>query len=388
MNQGKYVFSQLVEFASPTSFRTCVNRYNGNYKVKELPCWKQFLCMAFGQLTHRESLRDTILCLSANTDKLYHLGIGSLVSLSALAKANEKRDWRIYADFANILIRQAKSLYGEDHGELELSNPVFAIDATTVDLCLSAFTWAKFRSTKAAIKIHAQLNVKTAIPEFIHITTGKVHELNVLDLISFQPDSFYVFDRGYTDFKRLFHIHKSGAFFVIRARDRLSFKRIKSDSTARSRQILCDQTICFTNFYPHSFYPHHLRRIKFFDAESRKTLVFLTNNFELKPTEIATLYRHRWKIELFFKWIKQHLKVKSFWGTSSNAVKTQIWIAISAYLLVAIAKKKLCLKNSLYEILQVISISIFDRAVITDLFDRPKQIPDREVSPNQLTIFE
>lgn len=389
MNKGQYVFSQILSSASSTSFRTCVNRYHGNYKAKHFTCWKQFLCMVFGQLTQRDSLRDTILCLSANADKLYHLGIGKMVALSTLSKANENRDWRIYADYAMVLISEARQLYADDTGELELNNQVFAIDATVIDLCLSVFSWAKFRSTKGAIKLHTQLNVKTSIPEFIHITTGSIHEVNVLDLISFQEDSFYVLDRGYTDFRRLFQIHQSKAYFIIRAKDNLSFRRIKSVSSANSDEVLCDQVIKLTTFYASHDYPHYLRRIKFFDPETQRVFVFLSNNFSLRPTEIATLYRHRWRIELFFKWIKQHLKVKSFWGTSANAVKTQVWIAICTYVLVAIAKKKFNLKQSLYEILQILSISIFDKSPIVDLFDKPlQQNVNEPLSPNQLTIFE
>lgn len=388
MNKGTYVFSQLTALLSSTSFSTCVNRYSGNYKCKGFTCWKQFLCMLFGQLTHRESLRDTMLCLSANADKLYHLGIGDVVSISTLSKANEKRDWQIYADYAMVLITEAKALYVDHHGEIDLSNQVFAIDATVIDLCLSVFSWAKFRSTKAAIKLHTQLNVKTAIPEFIHITTGKVHEVNVLDIISFQRDSFYVLDRGYTDFKRLFHIHQCGAFFIIRAKDNLNFKRIKSNPVDKSRNIMCDQVIKLNTYYASLDYPQPLRRIKYFDAENNKVLVFLTDNFTLQATEIAILYKHRWKIELFFKWIKQHLKIKSFWGTSANAVKSQIWIAISAYVIVAIAKKKFNLNQSLYEILQVISISMFDKSNIAMLFEKPIQQDVKELFPNQLNIFE
>jgi len=389
MNNGQYVFSQILSLASSTSFRTCVNRYNGNYKAKHFTCWKQFLCMMFGQLTQRDSLRDTMLCLSANSEKLYHLGIGEPVSISTLSKANENRDWRIYADYAMVLIAEAKQLYVDDQGELELANQVFAIDATVIDLCLSVFSWAKFRTSKGAIKLHTQLNVKTSIPEFIHITTGKVHEVNILDLISFERDSFYVLDRGYTDFKRLFQIQRAGAFFVIRAKDNLNFKRIKSNVTVKSDQVLCDQLIKLTNYYAFNDYPQHLRRIKYFDMETQKAFIFLTNNFALNPAEIATLYRHRWKIELFFKWIKQHLKIKSFWGTSANAVKTQVWIAICTYVLVAIAKKRFLLKQSLYEILQVLSISVFDKAPIANLFNKPTHQNVREqYSSNQLNIFE
>ncbi len=389
MNQGKFVFSQLMALTSPTSFSTCVNRYNGNYKAKHFTCWKQFLCMVFGQLTHRESLSDTMLCLSANADKLYHMGIGGAVSLSTLSKANEKRDWQIYADFAMVLIAEAKQLYVGEQGEVELSNEVFAIDATVIDMCLSVFSWAKFRSTKAAIKLHTQLNVKTGIPEFIYITTGKVHEVNVLDMMSFQRDGFYVLDRGYTDFERLYRIHTAGAFFVIRAKDNLHFSRIKSGLANKSEQVICDQTIRLSNYYSSRDYPIHLRRIKFLDKENNMVLVFLSNNFECKPTDIAALYKHRWKIELFFKWIKQHLKIKSFWGTSANAVKTQIWIAICAYVIVAIAKKRFGLKQTLYEILQVVSINVFDKSPIENMFDKPIQQNDKELFPsNQLNIFE
>ena len=389
MNQGKFVFSQLLALVSSTSFSTCVNRYNGNCKVKTFTCWKQFLCMVFGQLTHRESLSDTMLCLSANADKLYHLGIGEAVSLSTLSKANEKRDWQIFADLAMVLIAEAKQLYVDDQGEVELTNDVFAIDATVIDMCLSVFSWAKFRTTKAAIKLHTQLNVKTGIPEFIYITTGKVHEVNVLDLMCFQRDSFYVLDRGYTDFERLYHIHTSGAFFVIRAKDNLHFNRVKSETLNKSEHVLCDQTIKLSNYYSSKDYPIHLRRIKFKDTENNIELVFLTNNFECKPTDIAALYKHRWKIELFFKWIKQHLKIKSFWGTSANAVKTQIWIAICSYVIVAIAKKRFGLKQTLYEILQVVSINVFDKSPIENLFDKPIQQNDKELFPaNQLSIFE
>lgn len=389
MNQGKFVFSQLMALTSSTSFSTCVNRYNGHYKVKHFTCWKQFLCMVFGQLTHRESLSDTMLCLSANADKLYHLGIGDAVSLGTLSKANEKRDWQIFADFAMVLIAEAKQLYVGDQGEVELSNEVFAIDATVIDMCLSVFSWAKFRTTKAAIKLHTQLNVKTGIPEFIHITTGKVHEVNVLDIMSYQRDGFYVLDRGYTDFKRLYRIHTSGAFFVIRAKDNLHFSRVKSDTANKNGQVLCDQTIKLSGHYTSRDYPLHLRRVKFLDTENNMVLIFLSNNFECKPTDIAALYKHRWKIELFFKWIKQHLKIQSFWGTSANAVKTQIWIAVCAYVIVAIAKKRFGLKQTLYEILQVISINVFDKSPIENLFDKPIQQNIKELfPPNQLNIFE
>jgi hypothetical protein len=389
MNQGKFVFSQLLSLISHTSFHSCVKRYNGNYKTKHFSCWQQFLCMAFGQLTHRESLNDTILCLSANTQKLYHIGIGDMIAKSTLSKANENRDWRIYADLTMLLIKEAQKLYVNDSDlEVDLKNNVFAIDATTIDMCLSAFWWAKFRTTKGGIKVHTQLDLKTAIPEFVHITAAAVHEVNVMDIISYQSDSFYVLDRGYTDFRRLYRIHVSKAFFIIRAKDNLHFNRISSAVADKKRGVLCDQVIRLNNYYAAKDYPEKLRRIKFYDAENNRVLIFLTNNFELQAAQVAQLYKHRWKIELFFKWIKQHLKIKSFWGRTENAVKTQIWIAISIYVLVAIAKKKFKLKQSLYEILQVISVCIFDKTPIANLFTNSIQQNFKELNHNQLNIFD
>ena len=389
MNQGKYVFSQLMSIISHTSFHSCVKRYKGDRKTKHFSCWNQFLCMAFGQLTHRESLSDTILCLSANAQKLYHIGIGNAISKSTLSKANENRGWEIYRDLAMLLIKEANRFYIHDSDlEVDLKNNVFAIDATTIDVCLSAFWWAKFRTTKGGIKVHAQLDLKTAIPEFIYISPAAIHEVNVMDMITFLPDSFYVVDRGYTDFQRLYRIHQAQAFFIIRAKDNLNFSRICSAPADKKKNVLCDQHIRLNNYYAAKDYPTNLRRVKFFDAENNRVLVFLTNNFKLKALEIALLYKHRWKIELFFKWIKQHLKIKSFWGRTENAVKTQIWIAICVYVLVAIAKKKFTLKQSLYEILQVISICIFDKTPITQLFDNSIQQNFKELNHIQLKIFD
>lgn len=389
MNQGKYVFSQIMTLISHTSFNSCVKRYKGDHKTKHFSCWNQFLCMAFGQLTHRESLSDTILCLSANSQKLYHVGIGNSIAKSTLSKANENRNCKIYHDLAMLLIKEAQQLYVNDSDlELEIKNNVFAIDATTIDVCLSAFWWAKFRTTKGGIKIHTQLDLKTSIPEFIHITTASVHEVNVMDLITYFPDSFYIIDRGYTDFQRLFRIHQTRAFFVIRAKDNLRFNRLHSSAVDKNKGVLCDQHIRLNNFYAEKDYPEKIRRIKFYDAETKRTFVFLTNNFELEATDIAQLYKHRWKIELFFKWIKQHLKIKSFWGRTENAVKTQIWIAVSIYVLVAITKKKFKLKQSLYEILQVVSVSIFDKTPIPELFKNSKQQNFKELNHNQLSIFD
>lgn len=389
MNKGKYVFSQLVSLLSHTSFQTCVNRYNGNYKTKHFSCWNQFLCMAFGQLTHRESLTDTMICLNANSPKLYHAGIGKAVSKSTLSKANENRDWRIYQDYAQLLIAEARELYvGHSDLEVNLSNNIFAIDATTIDLCLSTFSWAAFKKSKAAVRLHTQLDLKTSIPEFIHITNGKVHDVNILDIISFQENSFYVMDRGYIDFERLYKIHKANAFFVIRSKDNLNFSRVSSVRCEKDKNIKCDQIISLDSYYISREYPEKLRRIKVHDPENERRLVLLTNNLDLNAADIAQLYKHRWRIELFFKWIKQHLKIKSFWGRTPNAVKTHIWIAISVYVLIAIAKKKFRLKQSLYEILQILSICVFDKTPISILFDNPIQQNFKEQNTNQLNIFE
>lgn len=389
MNQGAYLFSQLISIISPKSFKTCVNRYNGDYKTKHFNCWRQYLCMVFGQLTHRESLSDTILCLKANANKLYHIGIGEAIAKSTLSTANENRDWRIFADFAWILIKEAQQLYANDKDlELSIDNPVFAIDASTIDMCLSLFQWANFRSTKAGIKLHVQLDLRSAIPEFIQITTAAIHEVNILDTISYQIDSFYILDRGYIDFKRLYRIHLSKAFFVIRAKDNLNFKCVKSNKKNKVSGILADQLIVVLGYYASKDYPDKIRRIKFYDEEHNRILVFLTNNFELEANEIAKLYKHRWKIELFFKWIKQNLKIKTFWGTSENAVRVQIWIAISTYIIVAIAKKRFNLKQSLYEILQVISVSVFDKMPIKELFTNSTRQNFKELNHNQLNIFE
>jgi hypothetical protein len=388
MNQGKYLFFQITGLISHKVFTACVNRYKGDYKSKHFNCWKQFLCMAFGQLTHRESLSDTIICLQANAGKLYHLGIGQAVAKSTLSNANEGRDHRIFAEMAMILIEEAKSLYlNESDHEIDLKNNVFAIDATVIDVCLSAFSWAKFRTTKGGIKVHVQLDLKTAIPEFIQITTASIHEINILDRINFIADSFYVVDRGYTAFDKLYRIHKADAFFIIRAKDNLNFSRLSSRPANKDKGILCDQSIRLNGYYSIKDYPDKIRRIKFYDSENNKVLIFLTNNFELNATEITQLYKHRWKIELFFKWIKQHLKIQTFWGRSENAVKVQIWIAISVYVLVAIAKKKFMIKQSLYEILQVISICTFDKVPIKELFSKPVQQNFKELNDNQLKIF-
>lgn len=389
MNRGKYIFAQLFEFVSHNDFLKCVNKYNGNYKTKHFSCWKQFLCMAFGQLTHRESLSDTIVCLNANSTKLYHLGIGQTISKSTLSKANENRDWRIYQDFALILIAHAKHLYkGESQLNVDIKNNIFIIDSSTIDLCLSIYPWAKFRKTKAAIKLHTKMDAKTSIPDFIHISDGKMHDVNVLDMITIVADSFYILDRGYIDFARLFQVHRAGAYFITRAKKNLDFERMYSAKVDKTTGLKCDQTIKLKGYYPSRDYPEKLRRIKFYDAETGKTLIFLSNNFEITALEVTMLYKHRWFIEIFFKWIKQHLKIKSFWGRSINAVKTQIWIAISVYVIVLIVKKKLKLKQSIYEILQILSINIFDKEPINQLFEKPNLQYFKEQKYNQLKMFD
>jgi len=345
--------------------------------------------MAFGQLTHRESLSDTLMCLKANAHKLYHLGIGELVANSTLARANENRSYLIYEQLAMLLIKQAKQLYIDNDGlEIHLKNNVFAIDATTIDLCLSTFYWATFRTAKGGIKLHTQLDLKTAIPEFILFSTASVHDVNILDVISFEANSFYIMDRGYVDYRRLYKIHASDAFFVTRAKDNMNYRRLYSHTSDKTKGIVYDQTIMLNGYYAAKDYPQKMRRIKFYDEQTGKVLIFLTNNFHLAATEIAQLYKHRWKIELFFKWIKQHLKIKSFWGHSENAVKTQVWIAVSVYVLVAIAKKKFMLQQSLYEILQILSISIFERMPINQLFQQTQLQYFKEQNHNQLNMFD
>jgi len=389
MNSGKYVFSQVMSFIGHNDFNACVKRYKGDFKTKDFTCWKHFLCMALGQLAHRESLSDTILCLKANHEKLYHIGIGRSIAKSTLSKANEKRNWRIYADFGSELIAQAKKLYINDNFlEVSLKQNVFAIDSTIVDLCLAFFPWATFRETKSAVKIHTQLNIKSNIPEMIIITAASVSDLAALDFISFERGSFYVFDRGYIDYTRLFKIHCTGAFFIIRTKGRMRFIRQSSRQVDKASGVKVDQIVKIKNPDPYKKYPEKLRRIVFVDEVENKKFEFLTNNFELPASDIAQLYKHRWMIELFFKWIKQHLKIKSYWGFSENAVRCQIWIAISVYVLVAIVKKQLSIKQSLYEILQVLSTNLFDKTPLNQLFDYTLQQNFKELRANQLNIFD
>jgi hypothetical protein len=383
------VFAQLMEFAPFHVFKYCVKRYGGDYNNKGLTCWKQFLCMAFGQLTHRESLSDTALCLKLQKDKLYHLGIGRPFNKSTLSRANESRDWQIFRDFALKLIDQARELCKDDNLlDLKLKGKVYALDATTIDLCLDVFWWAKFRSTKAAIKLHTLLDLKTAIPEYIFITDGSVHEVNTLDYFSLPAGSYLVMDKAYIDFARLWQFARERTNFVVRAKKNMQYRVLERRITAKDKGVICDQTIVLTGTLTSKNYPESLRRIRYFDSETRKTLIFLTNNFKLSALTVAALYRNRWGIELFFKWIKQHLKIQTFWGHSENAVRTQVWIAIATYVLVIIAKKQLKLTPTLYEILQLVSLSVLDRTSIKKLC-LSEDIQDvKEQDPNQLIMIE
>jgi IS4 transposase len=388
MNNGRMAFTQIMDFASQDLFKVCVHRYNGNYKSKDFSCWKQFLCMAFCQLTHHESMSDTLLCLKLNTDKLSHLGIGKVVNKSTLSRSNESRDWHIFQDFGLKLIEEAKKLHeSENQLDLTLKGRVFALDSTTVDLCLEVFLWAPFRSTKAAVKIHTLLDLKTSIPEFIFISEGNVHDVKIMDLIPVQKGSYYIMDKAYVDFERLFSIRQERAYFVVRAKENMQFKRIDSRVTDRSSGILCDQDIMLTGINSSKRYPELLRRIKFHDSEYDRTFVFLTNNFKVKAQTVALLYKQRWGVELLFKWIKQNLKVQSFWGFSENAVKTQIWIAISVYVLVLIAIKKLKLINSPYEIIQYISLAPFEKRAIHEVFANIENQDVKELKYIQLKII-
>ena len=388
MNKGKMVFTQLIQFASDDVFKGCVKRYNGDYNNKGLTCWKQFLCMAFGQLTHRESLSDTALCLRLHKDKLYHLGIGRAFDKSTIARANENRDWRIFRDFALKLIDNARVLCKDDNLlDLKLKGKVYALDATVIDLCLDVFWWAKFRKAKAAIKLHTLLDLKTAIPEYIFITDGSVHEVNTLDYISFPAGSYLVMDKAYIDFARLRRLAVERTNFVVTAKDNMKYRVIKRKITKKETGVICDQTIVLTGAVTSKKYPERLRRIRYFDAKTGNTLIFLTNNFKLSALTIAALYRNRWGIEIFFKWIKQHLKIQTFWGHSENAVRTQVWIAIATYVLVVITKKKLKLPQKLYEILQLISLSAFDRTPLKNLFLNENIQDVKEQVCNQLILL-
>lgn len=387
MNQGKYVFSQITTFLPSRVFDRCVQRFKGDKWVKHFTCWNQLLCMMFGQLSNRDSLRDLLVCINAHKPKHYHLGFGKNISRSNLAEANEKRDCQIFEMFAFKMIAEAKrSCLPDSDFELSIKGNVYAFDTTVIDLCLNVFWWATFRRAKAAIKLHTLLDVKTSIPVFVHITPASTHDVKGLDELTYETGGYYILDRGYIDFERLWTIDKHDAYFVIRAKNNLQFARISSEKVDKKTGIICDQQITLKGFYVSQSYTKILRRVKFYDREQNRTFVFLTNNMELRASEIAQLYKNRWKIELFFKWIKQHLKIKSFWGTSVNAVKIQIYTAIITYSLVVIIKGKLKLKQSIYEILQIINVSLLDKALIRTLFENPIYQDVKEQNNIQLKI--
>jgi len=387
MNAGQSIFSQLMDFLPAHEFRQCVARYKGDYKLKSFSCWDQFLCMAFAQLTYRESLRDIEACLRANQTKLYHMGIRGRVSRNTLANANSVRDWRIYADFAHLLIRQARALYRDEDFSLALQQTVYALDSTTIDLCLSLFPWAHFRRRKGAVKLHTLLDLRGNIPTVIIITHGLIHEVNILDQLTFEAGAFYLMDRGYLDFHRLHRLHLASAFFVTRARKRFDCQRLYSAPVDRTTGIMCDQIVTLSNPVPRAGYPDKLRRIRYFDHQQQRRLIFLTNNFTLPPLTVTQLYRSRWQVELFFKWIKQHLRIRKFYGTSANALKSQIWIAISIYVLVAIVKKQLKLEGSLYRILQILSVSLFEKTPILEALSSSDYQIQLSDAGKQLILF-
>jgi hypothetical protein len=388
MNEGKIVFSQLMDHLPIKSFRRCVQKYRGNHKVKSFSCLDQFYSLAFAQLTFRSSLRDIEACLKSMQSKLYHMGIRGRVSRNTLANANENRDWRIYADFAQILINTARKLYRHQKLDIDLNEIIYALDSTTIDLCLSLFPWAKFRKKKGAVKIHTLLDLRGSIPVFIRITTGKIHDVNILDELIPESGAFYLMDRGYLDFDRLYQFELENAFFVTRAKSNFKFRRLYSHQVDKSTGLKCDQTIILTGYYQRKDYPEKIRRVRYYDSDSDHHLTFLTNNFSLPAITIAKLYKCRWQIELFFKWIKQHLKIKSFYGTSENAVKTQIWIAICVYLLVAIVKKRLKIEVSLYTFLQILSVTVFEKVPILQLVRDHDYKTNNHQFCNQLDLFD
>ena len=387
MYAGKLVFAQVMEFAPWHTFRRLIKKHRGDFNVRSFSCLDQFLCMAFAQLTYRESLRDIEACLRAQASKLYHLGIRGNISRSALADANETRDWRIYYEFAQALIVIARRLYADEPLAVDLANTVYALDATTIDLCLSLFPWAPFRQTKAAIKLHTLLDLRGAIPTFIHISDGKLHDVNVLDILVPEAGAFYVMDRGYLDFERLFRLHQAKSYFVTRAKWNLDARRVYSAPTDRSKGVICDQTIALNGFYSRQHYPEHLRRVRFRDPESDKTLVFLTNHASLPALTICALYKSRWSVELFFRWIKQHLRIKHFIGTSENAVKTQVWIAVATYVLIAIVRKRLKVGLSLHSMLQILSVTPFETIPLLQLLTDSVPIDETGRDDNQMNLF-
>lgn len=388
MYKGKLVFAQLTEFLSNHEFQKCVNRYKGNAYVKSFSCWDQFLCMTFAQLTYRESLRDIETCLRSFKSNLYHMGIRGNVSRSTLAEANERRDWRIYADFAQVLIHEARLLYQGEKFGVELKETVYALDATTIDLCLSLFPWAKFRKQKGAVKLHTLLDVRGQIPVFINITDGKVHDVNVLDFLVLEAGSIYLMDRGYMDYDRLYQLHQERAYFVIRAKKNTKYERVYSRPVDKSTGLRCDQTVRFTAPDAAKAYPDHLRRVGYVDLETGERYDYLSNHFTVPALAIADLYRCRWKVELFFKWIKQHLRIQNFYGTTANAVKTQIWIAISVYVLVAIVKKRLGIKQSLYTLLQILNMTLFDKRRLDEIIQDSETIEQAMNNDSQMNLFD
>lgn len=387
MHIGKTLFAQLMDFLPWTTFQRIVKRYDGNHGVRTFTCAEQLRAMTFAQLTYRESLRDIEVCLSAQPEKLYHMGFRRAVKRSTLADANERRDWRIFADFAQVLIRQARALYASDALDIDIDAMVYALDSTTIDLCLALFDWAPFRSTKAAIKLHTLIDLHGSIPTFIHISDGKMHDVNALDLIAYERGAYYVFDRGYVDFARLHTLHRAGSLFVTRAKRGMNARRLYSQPVDRTTGLICDQIIELEGYYSHQSYPEKLRRIRFKDSESGKTLVFLTNEMTLPALTICLLYQHRWRVELFFKWIKQHLRLKCFYGHSPNAVKSQIWIAISVYVLVAIIKKRLKLDASLYTLLQILSVTLFEKTPLNKALSCARYTSESERDYNQLNLL-
>jgi len=387
MNTPSTVFAQVMAFLPMHEFRKCVRRYRGNYKVKRFSCLDQFLCLAFAQLTYRESLRDIVSCLRTMKNRLYHMGIRSPVSRNNLAHANEMRDWRIYADFAHVLIAEARTLYRDEDIGLDLQNTGYAFDSTTIDLCLSLFPWAFFRKRKGAIKLHTLLDLRGAIPTFIHITEGKTHDVRILDILPLEPGSFYILDRGYLDYSRLYTLHQGRTFFVTQAKSNLQSRRLRSRAVDKTMDLTSDQTIVLTGPKSKFEYPEPLRRVRFYDRENDRHLIFLTNNFLLPALTIAKLYKLRWQVELFFRWIKQNLRIKSFYGTSENAVRTQIWVAIAIYALVAIIRKRMDLKPPLYNILQILSVTAFEKVPLNQLLTETDDHDSMAADCNQLVLF-
>jgi hypothetical protein len=388
MHSGRPVFAQLIDHLPSYEFRKCVERYGGNWRVRSFSCWDQFLCMAFAQLTYRESLRDLVVCLRALPTRLYHLGIRGRVSRSTLADANERRDWRIYADFAHVLIAEARRLYADEDLGLALAQAVYALDSTIIDLSMTLFPWAPFKATRHGLKLHTLLDLRGNIPTFVRITPAQVHDVHLLDALTPEPGAFYVMDRGYLDFARLYRWTLHGAFFVTRARKDFRFRRLGSRPVTRTTGVLCDQDVALVSFYPARGYPAPLRRIRYWDAEREKRLVFLSNDFRLPAVTIADLYRRRWQVELFFKWIKQHLRIKAFYGTSENAVKTQVWTAICTYLLVAIVRKRLGVDLRLSTMLQILSVSLLEKTPINQAFSRDSVHAQEGGAHNQLTLLD